>query len=168
MGLRSDHATGRTYAPRGRTPVVAGTGQRFGCNLISAITNLGRLCFMVFTGRFAAGVLVEFMSRLVRQSARRAFLILDNHPVHRSKRVKAWLARHADQMRVFYLPPYSPELNPDEMLDNDVKSNAVGRRPPRTQEELVRGVRSYLRRRQRQPRVVEAYFQEAHVRYAAI
>jgi transposase len=167
MGLRSDHAVGRTYGRRGQTPVVPGTGQRFGCNLISAISNLGRLCFLVFAGHLTAAVLVDFLGRLVRQASRKVFVILDRHPVHRSKEVRAWLAEHAGEIRLFYLPPYSPELNPDEMLNNDVKSNAVGRRRARTREELVGDVERYLHKRQRQPRVVERYFDETHVRYAA-
>lgn len=169
MGLRSDHATGRTYGRRGRTPEVPGTGRRFGCSLISALTNRGRLSFMVFKERFTAGVLLKFLRRLVKQAAGRlVFLIVDGHPVHRSGKVKAWRRRNRRLLRVFFLPGYSPDLNPDEELNQDVKSNAVGRRRPRDQREMMAGVRGYLWGRQRQPRVVRRYFQEEHVRYAAV
>lgn len=167
MGLRSDCAAGRTYGRRGQTPVVPGTGARFGCNLISAITNRGRLYFMVFRIRFRAGVLLSFLRRLVKQVQRKVFLILDGHPVHRARKVKEWAEEGGHPIRLFYLPGYSPDLNPDEMVNNDVKTNAVGRRRARDREELVANVRGYLRGRQRRPDVVRAYFQEEHVRYAA-
>jgi transposase len=151
MGLRSDHATGRTYGRRGQTPVILGTGQRFGCNMISAVTNRGELNFMVFKKSFTAEVLIDFLQRLIRQSRRMVFLILDRHPVHRSAKVKAWVARKPKHMRLFFLPGYSPELNPDEMLNQDVKSNAVGRERAHDQKQLISNVRSFLWSRQRQP-----------------
>jgi transposase len=168
MGVRSDHACGRTYGRRGKTPVISGTGKRFGCNMVSAITNRGRLYFMVFKRRFRTEVFVEFLRRLVRQIPRHLFLIIDQHPVHISGGAKRWLKRHAEQIRVFYLPSYSPDLNPDEKLNQDVKSNAVGRQRPHTQEEMVRNVRSYLYSRQRSPHLVMKYFRAKSVRYAAI
>lgn len=167
MGLRSDHAVGRSYGRRGKTPVIPGTGKRFGCSMISAITNRGRLNFMVFKRRFRADVFVEFLRRLVRQSKRKVFLIVDGHPVHRSGKVKTWRGENVHHIRLFFLPSYSPELNPDELLNQDVKSNAVGRRRALTQHEMVTNIRSYLRSRQRQPHIVKQYFQEKHVRYAA-
>jgi transposase len=168
MGLRSDHAAGRTYGRRGQTPVILGTGQRFGCNMISALTNRGQLNFMVFKQCFSAEVLIDFLRRLIRQSQRMVFLILDRHPVHRSAEVKGWVARKPKSMRLFFLPGYSPELNPDEMLNQDVKTNAVGRKRANNQKELISNVRSFLWSRQRQPRIVQRYFHEEHVRYAAI
>jgi transposase len=167
MGLRSDHVTGRSYGRRGQTPVIAGRGQRFGCNMISAITNRGRLSFMVFKKGFRAPVFIEFMKRLIRQSKGKVYLIVDGHPVHRSREVKEWLGTHTQKIRLFFLPPYSPELNPDEVLNQDVKSNALGRRRPRDEFQLMHEVRSYLRARQRQPRIVRRYFEETYVRYAA-
>lgn len=167
MGLRSDHQTGTSYGRRGHTPEIPGTGQRFGCNMVSAITNRGRLAFMVFKGRFTAPVMILFLGRLVRHTERKVFLILDGHPVHRARAVARWLAEHAEQIEMFLLPGYSPDLNPDELLNNNVKSNAVGRKRAKDQPELVENVRSYLRSTQRQPQIVMNYFQEEHVRYAA-
>lgn len=137
MGLRSDHDLGRSYGLRGQTPVIAGTGRRSGGNMISAITNLGRLNFMVFKERFEAEVFLEFLRRLMRQSSRKVFLIVDRHPLHRSRMVKNWLAENAQRIRLFFLPGYSPELNPDEMLNQDVKSNAVGRKRAANLEEML-------------------------------
>lgn len=167
MGVRSDHQAGRSYGLRGQTPVVPGTGQRFGCNVVSAITNRGDLAFMVFKRRFVAAVFIQFLQRIVKQAGRRVFLIIDRHPVHRSRNVQRWLAAHAYQIRVFYLPGYSPELNPDEMLNNDVKANAVGRRRPHNQKELMQNVRGYLGRRKSKPDAVRRYFHAESVRYAA-
>lgn len=167
MGLRSDHQTGTTYGLKGRTPVIPGTGKRFRCNMMSSITNQGKLAFMVFTKSFTAAVMIEFLSRLIRQSKTPVFLIVDGHPVHRSKKVQAWLAEHSTQIQMFRLPAYSPELNPDELLNQDTKSNALGRRRPTNQAELIDDVRSHLRSTQKQPHVVRNFFQEEHVAYAA-
>jgi len=168
MGLRSDHTVGRTYGRRGQTPVIPGTGQRFGCSMISAITNRGRLNFMVFQEKFRAEVFQSFLRRMLRQVPRKIFLIVDGHPVHRSRKVKKWVKKHEARIRLFYLPSYSPELNPDEMLNQDVKSNAVGRRRVTGPQEMISNLRSYLWSRQRRPYIVRNYFREKHVRYAAM
>src|SRR5216684_1250220 len=168
MGLRSDHQAGRSYGRRGQTPVVPGTGQRFRCNLISAITNRGRLAFMVFDQRFTAPVFLNFLRRLLRLIPGKVFLILDRHPVHKSAPVSRWLAKHAARIQLFWLPSYSPELNPDELLNQDVKTNALGRVRPIDQQELMGNVRSYLRITQSRPQLVQHYFRERHVQYAAL
>lgn len=167
MGLRSDCQSGRSYGRRGRTPITRGTGKRFSCNMMSTITNQGRLAFMVFKGRFTADVMIQFLERLIRHVPRKAFLILDGHPVHRAKKVQTWLSEHKEQIEVFTLPPYSPELNPDELLNQDVKSNALKHHRPHNQTEMIDGLRRYLRSTQGRPDVVRAYFQEPHVLYAA-
>ena len=167
MGLRSDHAVGRSYGLKGQTPVILATGQRFGCNMISAITNQGRLNFMVFKERFTAQVFLEFLWRLLRQNDRRIYLIIDRHPVHRSLKVKNWAKENEARIRLVFLPSYSPELNPDELLNQDVKSNALGRQRPNNQTELLGKVRSYLRSRQCKPDVIANYFLGKHVQYAA-
>ena len=168
MGLRSDHAVGRSYGLCGQTTVIPGTGQRFGCNMISAINNRGQLNFMVFKSHFDTEVFLGFLKRMVRQIKRTVFLIIDGHPVHHAVKVKNWIHEHTGQIRLFYLPGYSPELNPDEMLNQDVKSNAVGRRRAKNQRELIANTRRYLRSRQKHPAIVKHYFQEEHVRYAGM
>lgn len=170
MGLRSDHQAGRSYGRRGETPVVFGTGQRFRCNMISSITNRGRLAFMVFRQRFTARVFINFLGRLLRmtrKTRRKVFLIADGHPVHKARSVSHWLAEHAAHIRIFWLPSYSPELNPDELLNQDVKTNALGRVRPLNLPEMMDNVRSYLRITQRNSHLVKNYFREGHVRYAA-
>jgi transposase len=166
-GLRSDHTAGRSWAPVGQTPIVAGSGQRFGANVMSAISNKGHLQFKVFKQRFTAPVFIDFLARLLRQAdGRKLILILDGHPVHRSKKVREWVAAHAEQIELQFLPGYSPELNPTELLNQDVKTNALGRRRPRNQDELIGDTRSYLRSTQRRPQLVARYFEGEHVRYA--
>lgn len=168
MGVRSDHQAGRSYAPQGQTPVIPGTGQRFGCNVLSAITNRGHLDFMVFKKRFQATVFLRFLRRLTRQARRKVFLIADRHPVHRSKKVRHWLEKNAARIRLFFLPGYSPDLNPDEMVNQDVKTNAVGRKRAHNRPQLMRHVRRYLERRRANPQLVQRYFHEPSVRYAAL
>lgn len=167
MGLRSDHTAGRSWSPSGQTPVIEGTGKRFGANVISAISNKGHLQFRVFKERFTAPVFIDFLGRLIRQAeGQKVILILDGHPVHRAKRVRRWVEEHSEQIELQFLPGYTPELNPTELLNQDVKTNALGRRRPRDQDELIEDTRSYLRSTQRQPHIVANYFDEEHVAYA--
>lgn len=168
MGVRSDHQAGRSYAPRGRTPTTPGTGQRFSASVLSAITNRGHLAFTVFKSRFTAAVFVRFTRRLVKEARRKVFLIVDRHPVHRSRVVHAWLNKNVERIEMFLLPGYSPDLNPDEMLNQDVKTNALGKRRPRSRSQMMRTVRGYLDYRRRNPELVRRYFHEPSVRYAAV
>ena len=167
MGMRSDHAVGRTYGKRGQTPVVETPGSRFSCNMVSAISNLGHLQFMVFEKSFDAEVFIEFLGRLIRANDRKLYLIVDNLRVHHSKRASRWVEKHKDKIALFFLPAYSPELNPDERLNQDVKANADKKSRAKDAEELKTNIRSYLRRRQYQPGIVQNYFDDPAVRYAA-
>ena len=167
MGLRSDHVAGTSYAPMGQTPIIRATGQRFGCNMISAITNRGHLAFMVFQGKFDGRLFVQFMRRLLQQATGKLYLIVDGHPVHRSVVARDLVAANEARLRLIRLPGYCPELNPDELLNQDVKTNGLGKSRPANRAELMAGVRSHLRRRQKQPQVIRNLFQEKHVRYAA-
>ena len=170
MGLRANHQAGRSWGRRGETPMVFGTGQRFRCNMISSITNRGRLAFMIFRQRFTARVFLNFLRRLLRltrKTRRKVFLIVDGHPVHKSRPVSRWLAELSEQIRIFCLPSYSPELNPDELLNQDVKTNALGRVRPVNVQEMMANVRSYLRITQARPKLVKNYFRERHFQYAA-
>jgi transposase len=167
MGLRSDHPVGRTWGVKGEAPVVKVPGKRFSCNMISAITNLGNLNFMVFEGRFNSKIFIDFMSRLARQNEGPVFLIVDGHPVHRTRVVRDWIEERKESIRLFFLPGFSPELNPDELLNQYIKSNSVGRRRAKDKVELVNNVGSYLRSRQRRPSIVQKHFHGQHVLYPA-
>jgi len=122
MGLRSDHVAGTSFAPLGQTPIIRATGQRFGCNMISAITNRGHLAFMVFHGKFDGRLFIRFMQRLLNQAAGKLYLIVDGHPVHRSVIAREFVSANEARLRLIRLPGYCPELNPDELLNQDVKT----------------------------------------------
>jgi transposase len=167
MGMRSDHVAGKSFAPLGHTPVVRAAGQRLGASMISAITNRGALAFMVFHGKFEAGRFVDFMKRLLKQAHGKVYLIVDSHPVHRSTIAKRFVADNDERLRLIFMPGYCPELNPDELLNQDVKTNALGKSRPTNRHELMTTVRGHLYRRQRQPALIRNLFHEEHVRYAA-
>jgi hypothetical protein len=166
-GLRSDHVSGTSFALKGETPVVRATGKRFSCNMIWAITNRGELNFMVFEGTFKNATFIEFSRRLLKQATRKIYLIVDGHPVHRSVAVKQFVAENAERLRLIRLPGYCPELNPDELLNQDVKTNALGKSRPTNKAQMIQTVRRHLHRRQKEPHVIRNLFKEKHVRYAA-
>ncbi len=166
-GVRSDHHAGTTWAVQGKTPVVSSTGARFGLNMISAVSAQGEFRFMVVRGRVGAAFFVEFIKRLVHGSDRMIFLIVDGHPSHRARKVTKFIETIKDRFRLFYLPPYSPELNPDERVWNDLKNNAIGRHAITSPEQLHRAVVSHLRFIQKSPDRVQAYFNGETTKYAA-
>lgn len=166
MGLRSDHSVGRSYGLIGRTPVVKRTGNRFSCNMISTITNLGKLSFMIFHENFTSEIFLKFLKRLIQKLTRKVFLIVDRHRAHRSKQVQKWLKMHEKAIRVFYLPSYSPELNPDEFLNQDVKAH-LGKKRLKNKTEMIESLNSHLKMRQRQPNVIQNFIRGCHPRYVA-
>jgi transposase len=166
-GVRSDHHAGTTWAPKGQTPVVSSTGARFGLNLISAVSAQGELRFMVTKGRVGAHVFVEFLKRLLHNAGRPIFLIVDGHPAHKAVLVKKFVAAQQGRLRLFFLPAYSPELNPDERVWNDLKNNAVGRKMITSPEQLHHEVIGHLRSIQRSPDRVRGYFDNETTQYAA-
>jgi transposase len=143
LGVRSDAAGGRSWAPVGQTPVIKGTGKRFRVNMVSASSNAGRLRFRLFTGSFTAAVFIDFLGWLLRDSGgQKVHLIVDGQPVHRAKLVSTWVGRHGERIELHFLPGYSPELNPVEVLNQDVKAHAAGRRRARSAAELTKELRS--------------------------
>lgn len=164
-GVRSDYHSGTTWAIKGETPVVKTTGARFSLNMISAITSKGKMKFMTHSGKVNASVFCEFLKRLMHNITKKIFLILDGHPVHRSSKVKKLMQSMDGRLRLFYLPPYSPELNPDELVWNSVK-NKVGRSSIKGPDDFENKVRNHLRQLQRNPGIICAFFQEPNVRYA--
>lgn len=125
-GLRSDHPAGTTWAKKGRTPVIRRSGKRFGCNMISAVTNKGEMCFKVFGERFTTKIFLSFLQRLAKQQAGRVtYVIVDRHSVHKAKKVAEWIAQQKGIIRLFFMPAYSPELNPDELVNQDIKRPLV-------------------------------------------
>lgn len=165
-GVRSDFHSGTTWAPKGQTPVVRATGQRFSLNMISAVSARGELRFMVVRGGVGAGVFIAFLKRLIHGQRRPIYLIVDGHPSHRSKKVKAYVESLQGKLRLFFLPPYSPELNPDELVWNDVKNNGVGRTLVHGPADLLRAVVGRLRYLQKTPEHVRSFFRHPETRYA--
>jgi transposase len=166
-GVRSDFHAGTTWAPRGQTPVIRHTGKRFSLNMISAVSPKGELRFMTSRKRVSADLFLEFLRRLVRGSKRKIFLIVDGLAVHRAKKVTRFVESTQGKLRLFFLPPYSPELNPDEQVWNDVKNHGVGRSLIQTPRELKRAAESRLRFLQKNPDRVRSFFQMKETRYAA-
>jgi transposase len=166
-GVRSDHHAGTTWAVKGKTPVVSSTGARFGLNLISAVSAQGELRFMTVRGRVNAKVFIEFLKRLIHNAERMIFLIVDGHPSHKAKMVTKFVKSVNDRLQLFLLPPYSPELNPDERVWNDLKNNSVGRKCIDSPKQLFKIVTSHMRLIQKSPNRVRSYFQNETTRYAA-
>ena len=165
-GISSEDNRGRGYAPRGRTPVVRSPGARFSTSMISAINNEGLLRFMIYEGALQVGTFLNFMRRLIKDNDRKIFLILDNLRVHHAIKVSNWLEAHRESIELFFLPPYSPEQNPDEYLNHDVKIYVRQRPAPRSGSELTNGLRSYMRRLRWETEKITRFFNHASVRYA--
>lgn len=157
----------RGYAPRGQTPVVKTQAKRFRTNLISAVNNQGKLRFMIYQETMTSKVLIRFMKRLIKDAKRKVFLILDNLRVHHAKLVKAWLEKNKALIEVYYLPAYTPEMNPDEYLNCDLKQGIRASSPARNQAQLQKKVLGHMRKLQALPRRVKSYFLHPNIRYAA-
>ncbi len=166
-GVRNDSQHERGYAPKGKTPVVRLNANRKSINMISAVTNQGKVRFKVFEGTMNADILIDFCNRLIRSAEKKVFLILDNLRVHHAKVFKAWLKDKEDQIEIFYLPSYSPELNPDEYLNCDLKAGVHSGKPARDKPALKKKVISHMRMLQKSPDRVSKYFRHEKIRYAA-
>lgn len=166
-GLQNTSNYARGYAPIGKTPVVRTESKHIKINMLSAISNRGKLRFVLYRENMNADKLIDFMGRLVHDSNKKVFLILDNLRVHHAKKVRARLEKQKDEIEVFYLPPYAPEYNPDELLNSDLK-RGIGKRPsPRSDKELEHNVRSHLKLVQLHPEKIKGFFRSHTTAYAA-
>lgn len=165
-GIRSDYHAGTTWAPRGQTPKVLSTGARFGLNMLSAITRKGVMRFMVTEKTINADVFCEFMNRLIHNRRNRIYLIVDGHPVHRSAKVRKHVEMLNGKVRLIRFPSYSPETNPDELVWNAVKPK-VGRSFISGPDILKSKVLSALRRLQKSPHIVRAFFKHPELVYTS-
>jgi transposase len=164
-GIRSDHHAGTTWGAIGRTPVVKTTGARFSLNMISAVTAKGLLRFSTFTGSMTADTFIEFCKRLMADTTGPVFLVVDGHPVHRSKKVKAFAANSDGQLRLFQLPGYSPQLNPDEWVWKNIKHDRVGRSGITGPDQFKALAVAALRRLQALPHLVRGFFGDPDLAY---
>jgi len=166
-GLRSDAQVGRGYAPVGETPEIHLSSQRVRVNFIASISNQGMVRFMLYAGKLTAIIFITFMERLISKRSRKLFWIVDRHPVHRSTVVQQWLALHKQQIELFYLPSYSPQLNPAEYLNCDVKQGVHSQPPTRTLTQLKHRLISHLHKLQKLPARIKKYFEHPFIAYAA-
>ena len=164
-GVRSDFHAGTTWALKGQTPIVPATGQRFGMNLISAISPRGDFRFMTVEGRMNAEKFLEFLKRLLHNAPRPVFLVVDRHPSHRAKKVLAFVRSTEGRLRLFFLPPYAPDLNPDEHVWNHLKNHGVGKQTIWSRDQFRKVVLGHMRSLQRLPDLIRSFFRDPHLRY---
>ena len=167
MGIQSTDNRGKTYGLKGKTPVIKKTGSRFKCNMLAAISPQGFMNWMVFEDNFTSKKFIEFLGRMIRQIKQKVFLILDNHSVHRSKKVKAYVEKHKDKLELFYLPPYSPDMNPQELVNQDVKANSNNFKALKSLKDLTINLRYYLTKIQSDEYKIMNFFTKKEVSYAA-
>ena len=163
-GIRSDYHTGTTWAPRGQTPVVSSTGRRFSLNMISAVSAQGEFRFMLHEGSVGAKVFLEFLKRLMIGAQKSVFVIVDGHPIHKAKLIKTYVDSLDGKLKLFYLPPYSPHLNPDETVWAHVKRK-VSRQVVESKEDMKRLALGALRSIQKLPELVKSFFRQPECQY---
>lgn len=166
-GLRSDAQVGRGYARIGQTPEIQPSTQRVSVNYIASISNQGKVRFMLYTRRLTAQVFILFLERLIAKRTCKLMWIVDRHPVHRSAAVQQWLLEHQDKIEMHLLPPYSPQLNPVEYLNCDVKQGVHSKPPTRNLSQLKERVSSHLHKLQKLPIRIMKYFKHPSIAYAA-
>lgn len=167
-GIRSDFHSGTTWAPIGKTPVITVTGARFSLNMLSAIDMRGQLRFMVVEGSVSSEQICDFLTRLMHGAKNPVFLIWDGHPTHRAKIVQECIDSFDGNLEVYKLPSYSPELNPVEQVWNNVKSHGIGRKKVFGPDQLKSMVIGQLRRLQKLPTIVRAFFRHPDCFYTLL
>ena len=166
-GLRSSDVRGRGYSVRGKTPVVEATAQYQNISMISAITNQGMVKWLFVEGSVNADRFKEFLSCLIADADGKIFLVLDNLRVHHSDPVKEWVKEHKDEIELFFLPAYSPDLNPDEHLNSDIKYSVGSRTPVRTKDNLKKAAEEHMQLLVTIPERIVKYFSNPAISYAA-
>jgi transposase len=166
-GVRNTNQHGRSYAPKGRTPVKLNMAKRFSVNIISTVTNQGQVEFMIYSGSMNSDRLIEFMEQLIKNKTKKSFLILDNLRVHHSKKVNQWVKENNEKIELFHLPAYSPEKNPDEYLNCDLKYGLSDIKAPKKQDELKTNVEKHMKMLQNNPDRIKKYFEHKDIQYAA-
>ena len=166
-GVKNTCNHGRSYSPKGKTPIKKKSAKKITVNMISTVTNQGRVRFMIYEGKMHSKRLIEFLKRLIKSSKTKVFLILDNLKVHHSKLVKEWVKQHKQEIELFFLPSYSPEKNPDEYLNCDLKCEMSHKPAPKDKDELKRNVHSHMRSISKKPERIKRYFVHPDIAYAA-
>jgi len=166
-GVRNTNQHGRSYAPKGKTPVKRNMSKRFSVNMISTVTNQGSVQFMIYSGTMNADRLITFLKQLIKNKEQKIFLILDNLRVHHSKIVKQWVEQNKTSIELFFLPSYSPEKNPDEYLNCDLKYGLSEKPAPKTEKQLKQNVENHMTMLQSNNHRVIKYFNHKDIKYAA-
>jgi len=166
-GIKNECQYGRSYAPKGKTPIRTKMGKRLSLNMISSVTNQGKVRFMTYKGSMNSEMLIKFLRRLTKGQKKKIYLILDNLKVHHSNLVKQWVEKHASKIALFFLPSYSPERNPDEYLNCDLKYGLSQMAMPKNDKQLKNNVLLHMRLLQRRPDRVTKYFKHKSIKYAA-
>ncbi len=166
-GVKNSSQHGRSYAPKGKTPVRRTMGKRLSINMISSITNQGKVEFMIYSGTMNANRFLKFLRQLIKKRERKIYLILDNLKVHHSKIVKEWVEKNKRSIELFFLPSYSPGKNPDEYLNCDLKYGISEKPAPKTNEKLEKIVEEHMTMLQRNSSRVKKYFNHPEIKYAA-
>ena len=166
-GCRSDHQAGKSYAPKGETPIIKATGKRYTVNMISAISNKGHLQFMLMEKGFNSEVFKTFLQQMIKYSKKKIFFITDNHPAHKTIKLNEWLKENKNKIEVLFIPPYSPELNPQEYVNQDLKTNIIGKKRAINKEQLKDNINNFMNKRKKDKPQVKKYFQHKHAKYAA-
>lgn len=167
-GLRSSDVRGRGFSPRGKTPVIEATAQYQNISMVSAITNKGKVQWMFVEGSVNGERFTEFLERLVMDTDRKIFLVLDNLRVHHSEPVTNWVTTNKEKIELFFLPAYSPDLNPDEHLNADVKQGVGSKAPVRTKENLKKAAEHHMEMLKKLPGRIMRYFEDPAISYAAV
>lgn len=164
-GIDNQQNRQRGFAPKGQPPVLKVETRPERVNMMAAINNYGKVRFMFYEANMNQQRLMEFMRRMIRDVSRKVYLILDNLKVHHGKMVRHWLEKNKDRIEVFYLPSYSPELNPDEYLNQALKQDVHKGINPRTKADIRHKSQSFMRRMQRKPNRIKAFFRHPKLAY---
>ncbi len=165
--IRSDDPLLRTWGLKGKTPTVKTSGQRQGINAISAISNKGGFWYQVYTHRFNADVFIECLNDLLANRRKPIYIITDGHPVHKSKKVRDFVAKLKGKLSIFILPPYAPDLNPDELVWNYIRQTGTARMPLKKNESLLERTFIDLELIAQDRSLVKSFFQNESVSFAA-
>jgi len=166
-GVRNNCQHGRSYAPKGKTPIKKSMSKRFSTNMVSTVTNQGKVQFMIYSENMNSDRFIEFLKQLIKDSDQKIFLILDNLRVHHSHIVKDWVLKNKEKIELFFLPAYSPEKNPDEYLNCDLKQGLSAKPAPKNQEKLKENLENHMLMLTQNPERVRKYFYHKDIKYAA-
>jgi transposase len=165
-GVRSDCQHGRGYAPKGQPPILHKKSKRFSTNMICSATNQGKMRWMIYRETLTSQVFICFMQRLIKDSKKKVLLIVDNLRVHHSEPVKEWVEANKERITLFHLPSYSPEHNPDEYLNGDLKSELGRKALPMDQKHLEKNLIGSMLRLSKSQQRVAYYFDHPALAYA--